>query len=103
MALHGELKVNYNEIGKWSAVRAGRAEDGDFIYRCRIEYRDEKGYPLERLFFIKHAYGDGAVALTAKVMLKADERLKSNELWGEASAWAELCDEHDLNPYSLLD
>lgn len=75
--LHGEIKVNNREIGKWSAIRKEpvNPETAIFRYECRVHYRSEQGYLHDvQNFDVYHAYADGALVLTAKVLQAADRQ-----------------------------
>lgn len=80
--LHGEIKVNHNEIAKWKAVRKERVFPQPessmtfFRYECTLEYRNTAGYPMEAAFDVVHKYGDGAVLLAQKVLLQGYVKLK---------------------------
>lgn len=83
--LHGEIKVNHNEIGRWTAVRKERYfGDGEdqfyesdyFKYECHMDYRNGAGYPMEAAFTVVHRFGDGAVLLASKVLLQGMGKLK---------------------------
>lgn len=93
MALHGEIKVNGNEIGKWEAVRVGKADD-DFIYRCRVEYTNTSGYGYLRVFFVRHNYNDGALLLTSRVTERAAFEMGQRQM-SETVAWDNFCDAHN--------
>lgn len=77
MALHGEVKVNHNEIATWEAVQIGLVEGSNpkykkYCYRCHVEYRDIRGY-LRKTgpFLIHHYYDDNALILASKVLDQA--------------------------------
>lgn len=79
MALHGNIQVNFNTIGTWEAVNTGPAQDDPDItvYRCKIDYRDIKGYPRQiGPYLVFHNYGDGALALASQVIGRADYLMK---------------------------
>lgn len=71
MALHGEIKVNQQPVGEWWAVRQQPVVvDNDQIseYACVVRLRETE---TETRFTVQHRYGDGAVALAAKVLMTA--------------------------------
>ena len=81
--LHGEIKVNHNEIANWRAVRVGAHIDDDgkaipgwYIYRCRVKGYDIKGYPYDTgPFLIYHKFDEGSNMLAAKVLFRTYELL----------------------------
>lgn len=77
MALHGEVKVNHNTIGEWSAVRKEAVENSVHRYECVVEYRNIRGYLTKAEFNVEHAYGDGALMLASKVLSEAPKHLVS--------------------------
>lgn len=79
--LHGEIKVNDNEIARWRAVRKeelfNHSEAGQtFLYECHLEYRNRAGYPMEAAFVIAHTFSDGAIFLAQKVLLQGMGKLR---------------------------
>lgn len=103
MALHGDLMVNYNKIGRWEAVRKGSTGvDGEFIYRCLVKYMDMKGYEANRVFYVRHIFADGALALAGKVMIESAQQMKFPEV-SESTAWINFTEAHNINYYALLD
>lgn len=69
--LHGEIKVNGDEVGDWSAIRREKnvvAQDFEHTYDCRVTI--QRSYKV-REFTVKHRYGDGAAALAQKVLSQA--------------------------------
>lgn len=98
--LHGEIKVNHHVIGEWVAQNAGIRMDSG-IYRCWVVYTDMQGYTYERRFFINHNYGDGALALGAKVMLEYDRRQGEPE-HSEAVEWATFCELYGFDMFADL-
>lgn len=100
MSLHGEIKVNHNIIGEWSAQRAGIAGN-DYIYRCRINYTTERGYTHERTFWVRHNYNAGALALAGMVMIQSQYVIQEPAC-DEAVSWHDFCAENNLNPYEAL-
>lgn len=98
MALHGEIKINYNEIAKWEAVRAGTmGKDSVYIYRCTVNYTDMRGYSHRRRFFVAHNFFDGAVALAGKVMVEFTQQLRYPEV-SDSTAALNFFDAHHM-PY----
>jgi hypothetical protein len=68
MALHGEIKINNQTIGSWSAVRQQNLADpdADYGYVCMVSMNGETvSFPID------HVYSDGATSLLAKIMRKA--------------------------------
>lgn len=81
MALHGEVKVNGQVIGAWSARRLEPLEnvyDPDaemHTYECTYTWPQPIfGYEDTVTFSVRHMYGDGAEALAAQVFLQAVRR-----------------------------
>lgn len=68
--LHGEIKVNHRVIGTWSAVRGEKFTDEPlrYSYDCYMTYENMAGYPMKAVFQVIHAYGDGPIVLTGKVL-----------------------------------
>lgn len=101
--LHGDIKSNDHEIGRWKAVRAGSAgTDGEFIYRCDIDFTYMNGYSDVRRFFVLHSFRDGAAILASKVLTEGWTALQ-NEKFSEGTMWSDFCSKHEFNPYILLD
>lgn len=69
--LHGEIKVNHNEIAAWRAVRKENVGGDNHVYKCTVAYRDMQGYLQEANFSVTHAFHEGALVLTSKVMAEA--------------------------------
>lgn len=77
MALHGSIKVNHIPIGHWSARRVNKVVgDGPNRYECEVYTSSDN---TTRKFDVFHTYADGAVALAAKVLLKAVGREEDPE------------------------
>lgn len=78
--LHGEIKVNNVEIGRWTAVRKEEVgldkANPMYRYECHMDYRNSAGYPMEAAFEVRHNYKDGAVLLASKVLLQGMSQLK---------------------------
>ena len=69
MALHGEIKINHQVLGYWSAQRVTNttgAPTDDMIseYKCTVSMN----HAPEIVFYLTHRYGDGAHILAAKVL-----------------------------------
>jgi hypothetical protein len=78
MTLHGEIKVNGQVIGAWSARRLSPtlAESSTICtYECGVDYLPREGgpseEPVEQRFHLEHRYGEGAVALASKILTRA--------------------------------
>lgn len=99
MALHGNIQINHNTIGEWSAQRAAAHPNGNYIYLCRVRYV-EHGNVLstKRSFFTTHAYGAGALALASRVLLVASEQIERQVELSEDDLWVEYCIEQNLDP-----
>lgn len=67
MALHGELKVNGDVIGTWSARRLARVPEEVNEYECYVQMVGADA----REFHVEHRFADGAEALAAKVLAEA--------------------------------
>lgn len=103
MALHGDLMVNYNKIGRWEAVRKGSTGvNGEFIYRCLVNFTDMKGYENSRRFYVRHMFADGALVLAGKVMLESAVQMRLPEV-SDSTAWINFSEAHNINHYALLD
>lgn len=76
MALHGEIRVNGMVIGEWEAQRQTehQPEPDDVVHYWAMARQNSTpdGCPafLER-FEVEHRFGDGALALAARVLDKA--------------------------------
>ena len=103
MALHGNIQVNHNTIGTWSAQRAAEYPGGRYyIYLCRVEYTKHGDIlPTKRSFFVTHTYGAGALALASRVMLVASEQVERRVALSEDALWTEYCIEQGINPNIL--
>ena len=100
MSLHGEIMVNAHVIGEWSAQNAGpNITDG--IYRCHVTYTDMRGYLHERRFFMFHNYDDGALVLSAQLMLEFNRR-KGDTVHSEVVEWATFCELYGYDMFSDL-
>lgn len=76
MALYGEIKVNNQTVGWWSAVRGQPHGEHHFRYGCEVERIN----PHDRCSFdVVHDYRDGAVVLAAKVLTAAGAVLDVQE------------------------
>lgn len=73
MALHGEIKVNGETVGRWSAQRVLTRKSGWHTYRW--EACDPDGHHVTGDLI--HDYDDGAVALAAQVLREAAVALAS--------------------------
>ena len=71
MALHGEIKVNGETVGRWSAQRVLTRESGRHTYRW--EAYDSTG--RHATGDLTHTYSDGAMALAAQVLQEASASL----------------------------
>lgn len=72
MALHGEIKVNHETIGWWSAVRGKPHGEHSFRYHCEVERIN----PHDTCDFdVVHDHRHGAVVLAAMVLSVAGEVL----------------------------
>lgn len=71
MALHGTIMVNAVSIGFWEAVRTSGDVGQLCRYRCMVVNKNQN-----HRFEVEHHYDDGAVALAAKVLLRATELSK---------------------------
>lgn len=71
MALHGSIEINHQLIGYWSAVRRSaktqQTPDAVNVYDCEV-HSSWNGEIYLRRFEVTHRYGDGAVALAARVL-----------------------------------
>ena len=82
--LHGEIKLNDQLIGEWTAVRKKRFyphehddEGGPYHrYDCTIEYRDMQGYLMRANFPVWHRFGDGAMRLASRVIAIGYDKAK---------------------------
>lgn len=83
MALHGEIKVNGVAIATWEAVRKEKLAKDINWYDCKVHYRNPHGYPMKAEFSVPHRFGDGALALTAKVIGKSEKHLAPRFLGDE--------------------
>lgn len=103
MALHGNIQVNHNTIGTWSAQRAAEYPGGrHYIYLCRVEYTKHGNVlSTKRSFFTAHAYGAGALVLASRVMLTASEQIERAVALSEEDLWAEYCTEQGIDPSIL--
>ena len=65
MALHGEVKINHQEILYWEAVRQSKLGDEDKSYDYKVQVHAEGG-----IFegYLAHNYADGAAVLASKVL-----------------------------------
>lgn len=78
MALHGTIAVNEQVIGGWSAVRGEDTSPPNRVYRYTCEV--VRFEPYEQIHFhLHHAYTDGAVALAAAVLTKAQRLMRDEE------------------------
>ena len=68
MALHGEIKVNNREIGRWSATRTSKEINRVNTYACEVVTAKGKV-----TFTTDHEHGEGALALTIKVLAHAQQ------------------------------
>lgn len=75
MSLHGTIEINGSVIGAWSARRIIGSTDRDAVntYDCEVA-ADQMGGGVLHVdrFHLQHRYGDGAVALAAKVLARAN-------------------------------
>lgn len=73
MALHGQIQVNGQVIGGWSAVRRDEpAKSGEYVYDCDVQMLPYGQRPATReTFAVSHSFAAGAVALAAKVLAQA--------------------------------
>jgi hypothetical protein len=72
MALHGQIMVNTEVIGAWSARRMTMLPDPDGTapYECYVTmYADDP--PRVTAFEMRHRYDDGALVLVSKVIAEA--------------------------------
>lgn len=65
--------VNGNRIGEWSAVRKEHPPKAINSYDCTIHYTSPDGRELDEEFEVTHYFGDTAMILAAKVLLRANE------------------------------
>lgn len=101
--LHGEIKVNRNEIGTWEASRCAMTDvPGEYAYKCTVIYTGTAGYKERRRFFVRHKFTDGALALVGKVVLESAKQMQLPRV-GDQTAWLDFCEAHKLNHYSTLD
>jgi ribosomal protein S4 len=70
MALHGEIKVNGNEIGHWSARRLHADVREVCSYRYEVLWRDLSGNPNKVTGFLDWPYGN-AISLASEIMRRA--------------------------------
>lgn len=76
--LHGDIRVNGQHLGEWKAERASHIDeapgpDDVVVYACEARIvSTPQGNPavLER-FDVTHRFGDGALALAARVLGQA--------------------------------
>lgn len=74
MSLHGEIKVNGHEIGRWNARRKEHPPQEVNTYEVVVLYSEPGDVPgLDGRSHtvrgeIQHNFGDGAVTLAAKVL-----------------------------------
>ena len=70
--LHGEVKVNHIEIGKWQAQNTGEKVKDFVVYRCEAEWYTNTGYPFRTgPFLVHHKPNDGALVLASIVLAQA--------------------------------
>lgn len=83
MALHGEIRINGESIGTWTAVRKEEHPDfeGRHRYQCEVSQRNDRvpisrGQWRERFdiwrFDVWHDYSDGAIVLAGRVLSGKD-------------------------------
>jgi hypothetical protein len=91
--LHGEIKINSHEIGKWSAVNLNKyPRQGDpCTYLVNVEYTPAHGNKLVAQWEIINVYNKngGSLSLVAKIMEEAPEHLRPQTL-SEREAALEL-------------
>lgn len=88
--LHGEIKVNEQVIGEWTAVRIQEI-DGFCDYDCHMTYTNMAGYPMEAAWTLRgHAMGNGAVSLAARVLSEGMQHLKVRPLPRDVEAVKEF-------------
>lgn len=89
--LHGDIKVNNQVIGEWQAIRMS-ADLRDFNdYECRMTYRNMAGYPMEACWMLRqHAANNGAVALTARILMEGMTHLRTKPVREDQSAIVEV-------------
>lgn len=89
MALHGDIRVNGAEIGRWHAIRVETGEDN--LYECAVSWTPIGESPIPHggghfdhsrveTFMIYHRFEDGAVHLTAKILNAAVEKINEREV-----------------------
>jgi hypothetical protein len=67
--LHGEIKVNGHEIGRWSARRLVHPPSpGANEYEIEVTYVDPEGREWGYRDTLWHNFGDGAITLAAEVL-----------------------------------
>lgn len=75
--LHGEIKVNGGQVGRWTARRLVHPPQAFNDYECTLTYYDQQGYPMEAKWtLIGHHFGDGPVVLAARVLREGIPKLK---------------------------
>jgi hypothetical protein len=89
--LHGVVEINGTDVGNWEAENIGLTEGSNpkykkYTYRCRVDYRDNRGYPrFTGPFLVSHYDGDGALVLASKVLERANELfLTQDAQWKKA-------------------
>lgn len=66
--MHGEIKVNGAEIGRWSARRKQHPPQAVNDYEVGVVYFEPDGTSHSKFGVIRHNYGDGALTLMAEIM-----------------------------------
>ncbi len=74
MALHGDIRVNGQVIGCWSAQRVLTRQNGRHTYRW--EAYDKGRHTTGDL---DHNYDEGAIALAAKVLRAAQQAMEGDD------------------------
>lgn len=81
MALHGLIAMNGTPIGAWTAVRREKLDDAPhpdtvYTYDCDVEMDSiALGGSRRVKVVVTHRYGDGALALVAKLTTAAARKI----------------------------
>lgn len=67
MALHGDIRINGDLLGVWTARRLENPPKAVNDYECEILMTDGKGGKFE----VRHKFAEGAIVLAAKVLNRA--------------------------------
>lgn len=71
--LHGQIAVNDNVIGGWSAqVVEGASKDNARTYQCEVAWVSRTGEQITKTFQVTHRESDGPIALASRVLAHAD-------------------------------